>query len=390
MSRNGPLALIYHTLFVIFVLAPILVVCVVAFTPEGYLSLPSNGPSLRWFKTILRYPEFIDAFFQSLWLGAISSAFAVAFSVPAALAIARYEFRGREAFTALFLSPLMIPHVVLGVAFLRFFSQIGLGGTFAGLVLSHIVIVLPFALRLILAAATGMNREIEHAAVSLGASQWTVFRRVTLPLIVPGLTSGWVLAFINSFDEVTMTVFIASPSTVTLPVRMFLYIQDNIDPLVTSVSACVIAVTVVAMIILERAYGRRRRRACRLGDRLRARAGWPARRRVRRRGRRLSRLARQLRAGLGAEQGSRHGSLCRLVGALGAGVGRVRGDAARGDRARRLARAARRLPHGAVGARAREPRQHDEAAAQPAGHDSLRVRDHGPRARAEDAAGDRP
>jgi putative spermidine/putrescine transport system permease protein len=179
----------------------------------------------------------------------------VAFSVPAALAIARYDFRGREGFTALFLSPLMIPHVVLGVAFLRFFSQIGLGGTFVGLVLAHIVIVLPFALRLILAAATGMNREIEHAAVSLGASQWTVFRRVTLPLIVPGLTSGWVLAFINSFDEVTMTVFIASPSTVTLPVRMFLYIQDNIDPLVTSVSACVIAITVVAMIILERAYG---------------------------------------------------------------------------------------------------------------------------------------
>lgn len=255
MSRNGPLALVYHTLFVVFVLAPIVVVCIVAFTPEGYLSLPTNGPSLRWFKAILRYPEFIDAFFQSLWLGAASSALAVAFSVPAALAIARYEFRGREAFTALFLSPLMIPHVVLGVAFLRFFSQIGLGGTFVGLVLSHIVIVLPFALRLILAAATGMNREIEHAAISLGASQWTVFRRVTLPLIVPGLTSGWVLAFINSFDEVTMTVFIASPSTVTLPVRMFLYIQDNIDPLVTSVSACVIAITVVAMIILERAYG---------------------------------------------------------------------------------------------------------------------------------------
>jgi putative spermidine/putrescine transport system permease protein len=256
MSRNGPLALIYHTLFVIFVLAPIVVVCVVAFTPEGYLSLPGSQPSLRWFKTILRYPEFIDAFFQSLWLGALSSVFAVVFSVPAALAIARHEFHGREAFTALFLSPLMIPHVVLGVAFLRFFSQIGLvGGTFAGLVLAHIVIVLPFALRLILAAATGMNREIEHAAISLGASQWTVFRRVTLPLIVPGLTSGWVLAFINSFDEVTMTVFIASPSTVTLPVRMFLYIQDNIDPLVTSVSACVIAITVVAMIILERAYG---------------------------------------------------------------------------------------------------------------------------------------
>ncbi|MBU8874938.1 ABC transporter permease [Reyranella sp. MMS21-HV4-11] len=255
MSRNGPLALAYHTLFVAFMLAPILVVCFVAFTPEGYLSFPTDRWSLRWFYAIARYPEFVSAFWRSLWLGAISSAIAVAISVPAALAIARYRFPGREAMTALFMSPLMIPHLVLGIAFLRFFTQIGLGGTFAGLVLSHIVVVLPFALRLTLASAVGLDRSIEHAAVSLGASESVVLRRITLPLVLPGLVSGWALAFINSFDELTMTVFIAAPGTETLPVRMFLYIQDNIDPLVTSVSACVIAVTVVALVILDRAFG---------------------------------------------------------------------------------------------------------------------------------------
>ena len=255
MSRNGPLALLYHALFVAFMLAPILVVCWVAFTPEGFLSFPTDHWSLRWFYAIGRYPEFVSAFWRSLWLGALSSAISVAFSVPAALAIARYRFAGRDAMTALFMSPLMIPHVVLGIAFLRFFTQIGLGGTFAGLVLSHIVVVLPFALRLTLASAVGLDRAIEHAAVSLGASEWTVLKRITLPLIVPGLASGWALAFINSFDEVTMTVFVAGPGSETLPVRMFLYIQDNIDPLVTSVSACVIAVTVLALIALDRAYG---------------------------------------------------------------------------------------------------------------------------------------
>jgi putative spermidine/putrescine transport system permease protein len=254
MRLNGPLALLYHTLFVIFVLAPILVVCVVAFTPEGYLSFPTRGPSLRWFKTIAQYPEFLRAFWTSVWLGALSSTLAILFSVPAALAIARYRFIGREAFSALFLSPLMIPHVVLGVAFLRLFTQVGLGGTFTGLVLAHIVIVLPFALRLTLSSATGLDRSIEQAAISLGASDWVVFRRVTLPLILPGLASGWALAFINSFDEVTMTVFIAAPGTETLPVRMFLYIQDNIDPLVTSVSACVIAITAVLLVLLDRFY----------------------------------------------------------------------------------------------------------------------------------------
>jgi putative spermidine/putrescine transport system permease protein len=255
MSRNGPLALCYHALFVAFTLAPIIVVCWVAFTPEGYLSFPTTHWSLRWFQAIARYPEFISAFWRSIGLGALSSVIAVAISVPAALAIARHRFAGREAFTALFMSPLMIPNVVLGIAFLRFFTEVGLGGTFTGLVLAHIVIIFPFALRLTLASAVGLDRALEHAALSLGASEWTVMKRIILPLVLPGLVSGWALAFINSFDEVTMTVFVAAPGTETLPVRMFLYIQDNIDPLVTSVSACVIVVTVAALVALDRAYG---------------------------------------------------------------------------------------------------------------------------------------
>ncbi|SEF82677.1 ABC transporter permease [Bosea lathyri] len=255
MRKNGPLALCFNLLFVIFMLAPLLIVCVVAFTPEGYLSLPTRGPSLRWFKAIFDYPEFVRAFRDSLWLAALSSTFAITLAVPAALAIARYRFRGREALTTLFMSPLMVPHVVLGIAFLRFFSQIGLSGTFLGLLLSHIIVVLPFALRLVLAASYGIDQRIEHAAISLGAGNATVFRRVTLPLILPGVVSGWLLAAINSFDEVTMTVFIASPATVTLPVRMFLYIQDNIDPLIAAVSACLIAMTAGLLIALDRIYG---------------------------------------------------------------------------------------------------------------------------------------
>ncbi|WP_407051585.1 ABC transporter permease [Methyloraptor flagellatus] len=255
MSRNGPIALIFHTLFVVFMLAPIVVVCLVAFTPEGFLSLPTNGFSLRWFRTIADYPEFVHAFWVSLGLGALSSAIALVFAVPAALAIARYEFRGRDALSALFLSPLMIPHVVLGIAFLRFFTALGIGGTFGALLVAHVVVVFPFALRLTLAAATGMDRSVEMAAVSLGADGFTLFRRVTLPLIMPGVVSGWALAFIQSFDDLTMTVFLAAPGTETLPVRMFLYIQDNIDPLVTSVSACVIAVTMTALVLLDRLYG---------------------------------------------------------------------------------------------------------------------------------------
>ena len=255
MSRNGPLALAFHAAFITFMVAPIAIVVLVAFTPEGFLSVPTTHWSLRWFRAIADYPEFIEAFWSSLLLGALSSAIAITLSVPAALAVSRHRFAGREALTALFLSPLMIPNVVLGIAFLRFFTQVGIGGTFTGLVIAHVVIVFPFALRLVLASATGLDRALENAAISLGAGGFTVFRRVTLPLILPGVASGWMLAFIQSFDEVTMTVFIATPGASTLPVRMFLYIQDNIDPLVASVSAVVIAVTVVFMLLLDRLYG---------------------------------------------------------------------------------------------------------------------------------------
>ncbi len=255
MIRNGWISLAFHALFIAFIAAPLLIVCAVAFTPLGYIALPTDGLSLRWFGAVFDNPRFMSAFRLSLGLGFVSSLIATALAVPAALAIARHRFPGRNAISAFLLSPLMIPHIVLGVAFLRFFSQLGINGTFGGLVIAHVIVVLPFALRLVLAAATGMDPAIERAAVSLGASRFTVFRRITLPLILPGIVSGWLLAFITSFDELTMSVFVASPSTTTLPVRMFLQIQDTIDPMVAAVSALLIAATVVGMLVLDRLVG---------------------------------------------------------------------------------------------------------------------------------------
>ncbi|HET8996156.1 MAG TPA: ABC transporter permease, partial [Acetobacteraceae bacterium] len=198
---------------------------------------------------------FVDAFWTSLWLGTLSATLAVTITVPAALAIARHRFPGRETIATLMQTPLMIPPAVLGIAFLRFFTITGISGTFLGLVMSHVIIIMPYALRLALSASTSLDRQAEHAAASLGASAWATFRRVTLPMILPGVVSGWVLAFITSFDEVTMTVFIASPRTTTLPVRLFMYIQDNIDPLVAAVSAGLIGLTAVGMVVLDRIYG---------------------------------------------------------------------------------------------------------------------------------------
>ena len=255
MLKNGPLALAFNALVVTFVLAPLVVVCLVAFTPDSTLTIPTTQFSLRWFHAGFEHADFMQAFRNSLLLAALSATIAVALAVPAAIAITRYRFPGRDALNGLFLSPLMIPHLVLGVALLRFFALMGVAGSFTWLVVSHVVVVTPYVMRLIIGALVGFDRSVEHAALSLNASRATVFFKVTLPLIIPGVSGGWLLAFINSFDELTMSVFITAPSTVTLPVRMYMYATESIDPMMAAVSALVILLTAVTMLLLDRVYG---------------------------------------------------------------------------------------------------------------------------------------
>jgi putative spermidine/putrescine transport system permease protein len=255
MSKNGPVALIFNALVIAFMMAPLVIVCVVAFTPENTLTIPTTEFSLRWFRAVFAHADFVQSFKNSLWLAFLSATLAILLAVPAGLAIARHSFPGRNFLNGLFLSPLIIPHLVLGVALLRTFSLIGATGSFFWLSLAHVVIITPYALRLVLASVEGSDRSAEQAALSLGASQATVFRRITLPMILPGVTGGWLLAFINSFDEVTMSIFVTAPSTVTLPVRMYMYATESIDPLMAAVSALMVALTAVAMLVLDRVYG---------------------------------------------------------------------------------------------------------------------------------------
>jgi putative spermidine/putrescine transport system permease protein len=255
MRKNGFFSLLYHALFIGFITAPLLIVIAVSFTDKGFISLPTDGLSLRWFRAILDAHEIVSAFWMSLWLGLASATVAVILAVPGALALTRYRFPGRGALMGFFLSPLMIPHVVLGVAFLRFFTSAGLSGSFFWLAMTHVVIILPYALRLTLAAATGLDRDAERAAQSLGAGRFTVFRRIVLPLILPGVAGGWMLSFIQSFDELTMTVFVATPGTTTLPVAMYNQIAHSIDPLVASVSTVLIVGTLAVMVLMDRIVG---------------------------------------------------------------------------------------------------------------------------------------
>lgn len=253
--KNGPFALVFNALVVTFMLAPLVVVCLVAFTPADTLSMPWGDWSLRWFRAVFEHSDLMAAFRNSLIVAACAATGSVLFALPASLAIARFEFPGRQALSGLLMSPLIVPHLVLGVAMLRLFSLLGVRGSVLWLVVAHVVIVIPYALRLMLAALAGADASVEHAARSLGASRWTVFRRITLPLMLPGVTGGWLLGFINSFDEVTMSIFITSPQTVTLPVRMYMIATESVDPMMAAVSALIVGLTAAVMVVLDRLYG---------------------------------------------------------------------------------------------------------------------------------------
>ena len=255
IGRNGPVALTFHALLTVFIMAPLIVVILVSFSGKGYISMPFDGASLRWYREILKAPELLSAFLLSIRLGLASATLASAAAIPAALAIARYRFVGREGLMGFLMSPMMIPHVVLGIAFLRFFSIMAWTGSFAALVLVHALIVTPFSLRLTLAAVIGLERDAEHAARSLGASRFVAFRRILLPLILPGVAGGWVLSFIQSFDDVTMTIFVATPSTTTLPVALYNRITQSSDPITTSVSTMMIIGAILFMFALDRMVG---------------------------------------------------------------------------------------------------------------------------------------
>ena len=255
MQKNGPLALAFNALVITFMLAPLVIVCIVAFTPEETLTLPTRHLSLRWFDQVLHHPDFVQSFWNSLWLGVAAATISTALAVPAAMAIVRSRAPGLQFLQGLFLSPLIIPHLVLGVALLRMVSLVGGQGSFGWLIFAHALIVTPYTMRLVMAALVGFDHSVEHAAYSLGASGFTVFRRMTLPMILPGITGGWLLAFINSFDELTMSIFVVSPATVTLPVRMYMYATESLDPMMAAVSALIVFLTLALMLLLDRVYG---------------------------------------------------------------------------------------------------------------------------------------
>ena len=253
--RQGAIVRVYILLVCAFILAPIVVVLGSSITAAEYTSFPPHGISLRWYIEILRHEEFLDSLWTSTYVAVGASVAALIVGTMAAMALARHRFPGRTALNGLFMSPLLLPSLILGIALLQFYTWAGIAKSPATLVLGHLVLTTPYVIRLVGASLSGFKGELELAAQNLGATPLQTFRWVTLPLIRPGLLAGAAFAAIISFDEVNVSLFLASPTTVTLPVRIFGYIEQTIDPLVTAVSSLLILISTLGVLLLESTVG---------------------------------------------------------------------------------------------------------------------------------------
>jgi len=245
----------YNILVYAFILLPIVVVVMTSFTASGVNSFPPQGLSLRWYQAILDNPEFIDSFRISVTIASLTAVAAVVLGVLGALGLARYWFPGRELLSAFFLSPLMVPTIVIGMILLLFYSRVGIPKSFLSIAIGHIILATPYVIRLVYTSLVGIDRTLELAARNLGASAWEAFRRITVPLIIPGLIAGGAFAFIISFDDVSVAIFLASPKTITLSVRIFTYIEHSSDPMITAVNSTVIIIAAVLLVFIEPTFG---------------------------------------------------------------------------------------------------------------------------------------
>ena len=235
-----------------FMTLPTVVVIVASFNPTAILSFPPAGLSLRWYINALTYPQFQRAAVNSVIVTAASALIALPFGTAAALALVRRPLRARGLWSAILLSPLVVPGVAAGLGFLILAARFGLLQSRSVLVAAHVALVLPFVIRSVSVSVANLDPALERAAASLGARPWRVFLRVTLPLLRPGLFAGLLFAVIVSVNEFVVSLFISTRVTEILPVAMFTYVVNYTDPTMAALSTLFIAATFVAVFLADR------------------------------------------------------------------------------------------------------------------------------------------
>jgi putative spermidine/putrescine transport system permease protein len=239
-----------------FLILPVLTAMAMSFDARSYLGpFPPTGFSLRWYRSFLNNRGYLKGLQTSLVVATVASLVATVIGGAAAVCLDRYRFRGQQALSAFFLSPLVVPAVVMGFSLLMFFSLIGIYEGYPRLLGGHIIIALPYTIRTTLASLVGIRRSLVEAALSLGATERAAFREITLPLARTGVIAGAIFAFALSLDDVAVSLFLADPFAFTLPVAIIGQMRATFDLTIAAVSAVLVLSTVLLILILDRVMG---------------------------------------------------------------------------------------------------------------------------------------
>jgi putative spermidine/putrescine transport system permease protein len=254
-KRPNTWLLLTAILTFLFILGPILLMVVASFTPKDFLAVPPGGFSLKWYGNALNQKVFRDSFVTSLTVAVLSTLLSLLIGVPAALAITRFRFPGRDGLLNFFMSPIIVPEIVVGFALLQYLMVAWRVDVYWALIVGHAVILVPYAVRVTGASLAQTDAAIEEAARGLGAGPLKTFFQITLPVIRPGIVAASTLAFITSFNNVPLSLFLTGPGVSTLPIQMMIYTEYSFDPTVAAVSTLLLIMTVLFAYTAERMVG---------------------------------------------------------------------------------------------------------------------------------------
>ena len=238
-------------LTLLFLVAPLIVIVPLSFNSGAFLTYPLEGLSLRWYRALFSSPEWLLAFRNSMIIGAASTLIATTLGTLAALGLAYERFPFRGVVMAFFVSPMVVPIVIVAVGLYYFFATLGLTESYTGLILAHSMLAAPLVVITVSAALSSFDWSLTRAAFSLGAGPTRVFFKVILPLALPGICSGALLAFATSLDEVVTVIFLAGPDQFTLPRQMLVGVRDYINPTITAVATVLMVISVLLLTTIE-------------------------------------------------------------------------------------------------------------------------------------------
>lgn len=245
-------------LICLFLMAPLIVPVIISFSDTSFVSWPPQGFTLQWYVKILNDVEFLGSFKLSFLLAILATAGALFLGTLAAIGLVRYHFPGRRLVQQLLLSPLIFPMLVTGIALLRLATSMSSYNSFLNLVLGHILVTTPYVVRTVSASLVLVDPAIEEAARTLGASKLRSFWLVTRPQIMPGLVAGGIFAFVTSFDNYPVSMWLADAENIPLPMMIFTLISRLFDPSIAAISSLMILMSVVMILLLERVTGLKR------------------------------------------------------------------------------------------------------------------------------------